>query len=80
MSERINMQGERVSLNQKRGVQEATVKALRDKLRGLLSVILEPGELDREAILNVAYALHGELGELEGINRKLFILNRELGD
>lgn len=79
MSERQALLGKRVELRQLRHRRAAGCDALKTGLRQLLDPVREPHELDRDAILDTAASLHGELGELAVIDKKLAILKRELG-
>lgn len=80
MSERQSMLGDRVELRQKRQRQAVTCTALKDTLRALLGPAVEPDELDADAILDAAVSLHSELADLAVLDKKLSILNRELGN
>lgn len=80
MSERSRMLGERVEIRQRRQRMAVGCSALRERLRELLSPVLEPDEMDGNAILDTAAALHSELGDLEMLSSKLVLLNRELGE
>lgn len=79
MSERQTLLGKRVELRQLRHRRAAVCDALKIRLRKLLDPVREAHELDADAILNAAASLHGELGELSVVDKKLAILNRELG-
>lgn len=79
MSERQNLLGKRVEIRQRRLRRAAGCDALKARLRRLLDPVKEPHELDRDAILNTAASLHGELEELAVFDKKLAILKRELG-
>lgn len=80
MSERTQYMGERVDLRQKRQRVALDCEALRDQLRMTLPVTADVEDLDSEAVVNLAIVLHERLGELRAIDRKLDILNRQLGD
>lgn len=80
MSERTQYMGQRVELRQQRQRVALDCEALRDRLRLALPLAEEVSAIDREVVVNAAMALHDRLGELQGIDRKLAILNRELGD
>lgn len=80
MGDRQAMLGKRVEVRQKYQRMVYNCEALRDKLRELVGVSLEAGELERDAILDTAALLHAELGEFALLVKKLSILNRELGD
>lgn len=80
MSERAENLGRRVELRRERLRLVAECEALRDRLRRELPTVEEVAALDREKILATAVALDQSLFELAGLDRKLSILNRELGD
>lgn len=80
MSERQAMMGHRVELRQKRQRQAVNCEALRDKLRGLLSLVEDVETLDEDAILDTAVVLNTEIAALRLLDRKLGILGRELGE
>lgn len=78
MTERQAMLGQRIEIRQKFQRQQTNCAALRDRLRRLLMPAADMEELDRDAILDAASVLHGELGDLAVLGRKLSILNKEL--
>ncbi len=80
MSERLENIGLRADLRMQKTRLEAEVEALRDTLRRLLPKHEDVIELNGEKILNTAIALNTNLEELKGIQRKIAILNRELGE
>lgn len=80
MSERVENMGRREELRRERLRLASECEVLRDGLRRELPVAEDVGSLDREKILNIAVALNQSLLELAGVNKKLVILNRELGD
>ena len=80
MSERQLMLGHRVELRQQLQRRTVNCEALRDKLRGLASAALDAHELERDAVLDTAAALHAELGELMLVAKKLSVLGKELGE
>lgn len=79
MSERQALLGKRVELRQLRNRRATACDALKVRLRKLLDPVREAHELDGDAILDAAASLHGELGELAVLDKKLAILKRELG-
>jgi hypothetical protein len=79
MGERHEMLGQRAELYPQRQRIRVECEALRDRLRGLLPLHEEVDALDGESILHTAIALQTSLAELAGLNRKIEILNRELG-
>lgn len=80
MSERLENIGLRADLRMQKIRIETEVEALRDTLRRLLPKHEDVIELNGEKILNTAIALNTSLEELKGIQRKIAILNRELGE
>ena len=80
MSERIDNLGRRVELRRERQRLAVECDGLRGLLRRHLPLDVEVDDLDGEVVLNAALALRQSLTELEGINKRIAILNRELGD
>lgn len=80
MSERIDNLGRRVELRRERQRLAVECDGLRGLLRRQLPLDVEVDDLDGEVVLNAALALRQSLTELEGINKRIAILNRELGD
>ena len=80
MSERAENMGRLVELDRTRKRLAAECEALRDSLRRLLPLAEDVSALDREKILTSAVALDQSLLELAGVDKKLAILNRELGN
>ena len=80
MSERSRMLGERVDLRQR--IQRLAVRcdALKDSLRELCSPIKDALELDADKILDTAAGLHAELCDMQALQAKLNVLNREIGN
>lgn len=72
--------GERESLRVKRKAIVAEVQSHRDSLLSSLSILHEPEELDGEYIAVLGVKLSERLLELKGVNKKIDVLNRELGD
>ena len=72
--------GERESLRVKRKAIVAEGQSHRDSLLSSLSVIHEPEELDGEYIAVLGVKLSERLLELKGVDKKIAVLNRELGD
>lgn len=79
MSERHELLGQRAELKPERQRLAVECEALRDKLRRHLPLHEEIGTLDAEAIARTAIALATSLGELTSIQRKIGILDKELG-
>jgi len=73
------MLGQRAELLPQRQRLRVECEALRDRLRGALPIHEEVDALDGGNILDTALALKNSLDELVGLNRKIEILNRELG-
>ncbi len=80
MSERVNNLGVRLELRQQAQRLRTEAEALRDKLRHALPIHEEADTLNGEEIINTAIALNTSLNELTGLNRKIAILTRELGE
>ena len=80
MSERREHLGQREELRARKKRVAAEVASHRDSLRAALPVAAESEELDGEHVLALAIALNERLEELKGLNRKITILTRELGD
>jgi len=80
MSERAEDLGRRHDLREQRKRLVAECEALRDRGRRFLHPADDIAALDREAFLHNAVALHQNLAELEGIDRKIAVLNRVLGE
>ena len=72
--------GKREMLKRQRVRQQATVEALRDKLRDLLPVVEDVQTIDGNAVLDVAASFQMEKADLDNINRQLAVVNRELGE
>ncbi len=79
MGERNEMHGERVDLISKRQRLRVECEALRGSLRSLLPVHEQVDTLDGERIVDTAIALTTNLHELAGLNKKIGVLERELG-
>lgn len=72
--------GERESLRVQRKAIVAEVQSHRDSLLSALSILHEPEELDGEYIAVLGVKLSERLLELNGVDKKIVVLNRELGD
>jgi hypothetical protein len=79
MRERHEMLGEHADLKPKRTRLRIECEALRDVLRTALPLHEDVDTLDGETILNTAIALQTSLAELAGVNRKITILEQQLG-
>ena len=80
MSERAENLGRRVELRREAARLTAECEALRDQLRRALPLVEDVDSLNRDQILNTALALNQSLLELDGVNKKIDVLNRELGE
>jgi len=72
--------GERESLRVRRKSIVAEVTSHRDSLLATLSILHDPETLDGEYIAALGVKLNERLMELKGVDRKIAILSRELGD
>ena len=72
--------GERESLRVQRKAIVAEVQSHRDSLLSSLSILHEPEELDGEYIAVLGVKLSERLLELKGVDKKIAVLNRELGE
>ncbi len=72
--------GERESLRVKRKAIVAEVQSHRDSLLSSLSILHEPEDLDGEYVAVLGVKLSERLLELKGVDKKIAVLNRELGD
>ena len=72
--------GERESLRVKRKAIVAEVQSHRDSLLSPLSILHEPEDLDGEYVAVLGVKLSERLLELKGVDKKIAVLNRELGD
>ena len=77
---RMECLGERESLRVKRRAVLAEVQSHRDSLLAALSIVHEPEELQGEYIAALGVKLNEHLLELQGVDRKIAILSREIGD
>lgn len=78
MYETSHLLAERSELRKKESRLRTEVEALRDRLRVQLPPHVEAHELNGEAIIDTAAALGVSLSELNGVRRKLDVLNRKL--
>lgn len=78
MSERFENLGHRESLRQQRRRLAAEASSLRESVRAALPVVADPEQIDGDYVLDLALRLREVLAELEGLDRKIGILNREL--
>lgn len=72
--------GERESLRVQRKAIVAEVQSHRDSLLSSLSILHEPEDLDGEYVAVLGVKLSERLQELKGVDKKIAVLNRELGD
>lgn len=77
---RLEELGQREELRVRRKIIEAEVQSHRDSLLSALSIIHPLDELQGEYIAALGVKLNERLMELDGVNRRIAILNRELGD
>ncbi len=80
MSERMENIGQRESLRHIRKRLEAEAVSHRDSLRAALPLVGDVAAIDGEYVLSLAVALNEKTTELHGVNQKLAILDRELGN
>lgn len=80
MSERHEMLGQRAELTGERLRLVVECEALRDTLRQQLPQHEEVHTLNAAKIATTAVALQTSLGELSGVQRKIDILSRNLGE
>ena len=77
---RLEEIGQREELRIRRKIIEAEVQSHRDSLLSALSIIHPLEELQGEYIAALGVKLNERLMELDGVNRRIAILSRELGD
>ena len=77
---RLEEIGQREELRVRRKIIEAEVQSHRDSLLSALSIIHPLEELQGEYIAALGVKLNERLMELDGVNRRIAILSRELGD
>lgn len=71
---------QREELRRRRKIIEAEIQSHRDSLLSALSIIHPLEELQGEYIAALGVKLNERLMELDGVNRRIAILSRELGD
>lgn len=79
MSERTENLGKRVELRQERLRLVSQAEALRSQIRRRLPVDEDVAGIDDEAVLASAISLGQVLTELRGLDKRLAVLDRELG-
>lgn len=79
MSERTENIGRRETLRHIAKRLEAEAASHRDSLRAALPVAGEPADIDGDYVLSLAVSLNEKVRELRGVNKKIAILDRELG-
>lgn len=79
MSERTENIGQRETLRHIAKRLEAEAASHRDSLRAALPVAGEPADIDGDYVLSLAVSLNEKVRELRGVNKKIAILDRELG-
>lgn len=77
---RLEEIGQREELRMRRKIIEAEIQSHRDSLLSALSIIHPLEELQGEYIAALGVKLNERLMELDGVNRRIAILSRELGD
>ena len=77
---RLEEIGQREELRRRRKIIEAEIQSHRDSLLSALSIIHPLEELQGEYIAALGVKLNERLMELDGVNRRIAILRRELGD
>lgn len=77
---RLEEIGQREELRRRRKIIEAEIRSHRDSLLSALSIIHPLEELQGEYIAALGVKLNERLMELDGVNRRIAILSRELGD
>ena len=77
---RLEEIGQREVLRRRRKIIEAEIQSHRDSLLSALSIIHPLEELQGEYIAALGVKLNERLMELDGVNRRIAILSRELGD
>lgn len=77
---RLEYIGERESLRVKRKVIVVEIQSHRDSLLSALSLVHSPEELQGEYIAALGIKLNERLMELVGVDKRIAILSRELGD
>lgn len=77
---RLEEIGQREELRRRRKIIEAEIQSHRDSLLSALSIIHPLEELQGEYIAVLGVKLNERLMELDGVNRRIAILSRELGD
>lgn len=77
---RLEEIGQREELRRRRKIIEVEIQSHRDSLLSALSIIHPLEELQGEYIAALGVKLNERLMELDGVNRRIAILSRELGD
>ena len=72
--------GEREGLRVRRKAILAEVVSHRDSILSALSVIHEPEEINGEYVAVLGVKLNERLMELSGVDKKIAVLSREIGD
>ena len=71
--------GHREELRTRRKIIEAEIASHSDSIRAALPLAGEPEDIDGEYVLMLAIKLSERVQELRGVNRKIEVLERELG-
>lgn len=77
---RLEEMGQREELRTRRKIIAAEVQSHRDSLLSALSIIHPIDELEGEYISALGIKLNERLMELKGVDKRIGILSRELGD
>lgn len=76
---RLEELGHREELRTRRKIIEAEITSHADSIRASLPLTGDPEEIDGEYIMMLAIKLNERVQELRGVNRKIEVLERELG-
>ncbi|WP_300786505.1 hypothetical protein [uncultured Desulfovibrio sp.] len=71
--------GHREELRTRRKIIEAEIASHSDSIRAALPLAGEPEDIDGEYVMMLAIKLSERVQELRGVNRKIEVLERELG-
>lgn len=71
--------GQREELRTRRKIIEAEITSHCESIRAALPSIADPMEIDGEYVMMLGIKLNERVQELRGVNRKIDILERELG-
>lgn len=79
MSERAEHMGQREELRRVRKIVEAEAASHRDSIRAALPLTGDIADIDAEYVMALGISLNEKILELRGVNKKIAILERELG-